>query len=129
MDGSADARREESAMETETVAVTPAKAANKKQRGVYQHKPGEWWICYYDACGRRRREKAGTWKTARDLYIKRKNEALIGKKLPEKLRRATVTFAEIAKDALSYSKAHKRTYGDDVARMERILAWFRDRSV
>jgi site-specific recombinase XerD len=89
---------------------------------------GVWWICYYDGSGRRRREKAGTWTAARDLYIKRKNEALRGKKLPETLRRKTVTFAEIAKDALAYSRAHKRTYGDDVARMERILGWFRDRS-
>jgi len=95
---------------------------------VFQHKPGQWWICYYDASGRRRREKAGTWESARDLYIKRKNEALAGKKLPEKLRRATVTFADIARDALAYSKAHKRTYADDVARMERIAGWFRERS-
>jgi integrase len=120
-------------MDTETLAVTTVKTEEKKQRrgrtrGVYQHKPGQWWICYYDASGRRRREKSGTWEAARDLYIKRKNEALIGKKLPEKLRRATVTFADIARDALAYSKAHKRTYSDDVARMERILGWFRDRS-
>jgi site-specific recombinase XerD len=52
----------------------------------------------------------------------------MGKKLPEKLRRPTITFAEIAKDALAYSRANKRTYGDDVARMERILSWFGDRS-
>jgi site-specific recombinase XerD len=52
----------------------------------------------------------------------------MGKKLPEKLRRATVTSADIARDALACSKAHKRTYADDVARMERILGWFRDRS-
>ncbi len=51
-----------------------------------------------------------------------------GKKLPEKLRRATVTFADISRDALAYSKAHKRTYQDDVQRMERMLGWFRDRS-
>ena len=61
-------------------------------------------------------------------YRKRKTEALQGKKLPEKLRRATVTFAEIARDALAYSKAHKRTYQDDVQRMERMLGWFRERS-
>jgi site-specific recombinase XerD len=99
-----------------------------KVRGVYERKPGEWWIRYTDAQGRYRREKAGTKGAAIDLYRKRKTDALIGKKLPEKLRRATVTFADIARDVLAYSKAHKRTYGDDVARMERILAWFRDRS-
>jgi site-specific recombinase XerD len=99
-----------------------------KLRGVYERKPGEWWIRYVDAQGRYRREKAGTKGAAIDLVRKRKTDALIGKKLPEKLRRATVTFADIARDALAYSKAHKLTYGDDVARMERILNWFRDRS-
>src|SRR5580704_17476558 len=99
-----------------------------KVRGVYERRPGEWWIRYVDALGRYRREKAGTKGSAIDLVRKRKMDALIGKKLPEKLRRATVTFADIARDALAYSKAHKLTYGDDVARMERILSWFRDRS-
>jgi site-specific recombinase XerD len=63
-----------------------------------------------------------------DLYRKRKTEALQGKKLPEKLRRATVTFADISRDALAYSEAHKRTNRDDLQRMERMLGWFRDRS-
>jgi len=101
-----------------------------RQRGVFEKVPGsgEWWIRYVDAQGRYRREKAGTKSAAILLYRKRKTEALEGKKLPEKLRRATVTFAEIAGDALAYSKAHKRTYEDDVARMERMLGWFRDRS-
>ncbi len=97
-----------------------------KVRGVYEREPGVWYIRYVDSQGRYRREKAGTKGAAIDLYRKRKTEALMGKKLPEKLRRATVTFADIAHDALAYSKAHKLTYGDDVARMERILNWFRD---
>jgi site-specific recombinase XerD len=100
--------------------------ARQKQRGVFERKPGEYWICYFDARGRKRREKAGTWAAARDLYIKRKNEALIGKKLPETLRRRAVTFAEIAKDALAYSKQHKRDYRHDKGRMETLLAWFRE---
>lgn len=106
----------------------PRARESAKVRGVYERKPGQWWIRYVDAQGRYRREKAGTKGAAIDLVRKRKTDALIGKKLPEKLRRATVTFADIARDALAYSKAHKRTYGDDVARMERILKWFRDRS-
>src|SRR5215472_426437 len=64
-------------------------------RGVFQKVPGKnspWWICCWDAQGRKRREKAGTKSAAIDLYRKRKNEALQGKKLPEKLRRATVSF-------------------------------------
>jgi site-specific recombinase XerD len=118
-------------METENAANAESNIARRKQRkgrtrGVYQRKPGQWWICYFDASGRRRREKAGTWESARDLYIKRKNEALAGKKLPEKLRCAAVTFAEIATDALAYSKQHKRDYRHDAGRMETLLTWFRE---
>ena len=34
----------------------------------------------------------------------------------------------MAQDALSYSKAHKRSYDDDVIRMDKRLAAFRERS-
>ncbi|HTZ73063.1 MAG TPA: site-specific integrase [Candidatus Aquilonibacter sp.] len=117
-------------MQTDTMVMATGKTQKKQRkrhtRGVYERKPGQWWICYFDASGRRRREKAGTWESARDLYIKRKNEALAGKKLPEKLRRATVTFAAIATDALAYSKQHKRDYRHDAGRMETLLGWFRE---
>jgi site-specific recombinase XerD len=120
-------------MQTDTLTFMDSKDKAKTRRnprGVYEkvRGSGEWWICYWDAQGRKRREKVGTKGNAILLYRKRKTEALQGKKLPEKLRRPTVTFAEIAKDALAYSKAHKRTYQDDVQRMERVLGWFRDRS-
>jgi integrase len=94
---------------------------------VFQKVPGKnspWWIRYVDAQGRFRREKAGTKGTAIDLYRKRKNEALEGKKLPEKLRRAAASFNEIAADALAHSKAHKRSYRDDAYRMKQLLNWF-----
>jgi len=55
---------------------------------------------------------------------KRRTEALQGKKLPESLRRATVTFGDIAKDALAYSKANKLSYRHDAGRMETLLRWF-----
>jgi site-specific recombinase XerD len=118
-------------MQTENVAVAPVKAVIKKRRklrGVFERKPGQWWICYWDAAGRKRREKAGTWASARDLYTKRKNEALRGKKLPETLRRATIPFAEIAREALAYSKAYKAstTHRCDAGRMEVLLRWFRE---
>ena len=120
-------------MQPDTLTLMDAKSETKERRnprGVFEKVPGsgEWWIRYVDASGRYRREKAGSKSTAIDLVRKRKTEALQGKKLPEKLRRATVTFADISRDALAYSKAHKRTYTDDLARMERILGWFRDRS-
>jgi site-specific recombinase XerD len=122
-------------METETLAVTvtPSKVPRKKgrnARGVFEKFPGSdiWWIRYADAQGRFRREKAGTKGMAIDLYRKRKTEALAGKKLPEKLRRATVTFAEIAKDALAFSEVHKAStsYRCDAGRMEVVLGWFRE---
>ena len=86
------------------------------------------WIRYVDAQGRLRREKAGTKGMAIDLYRKRKTEALQGRKLPEKLRRATVTFAAIARNALDYSKFRKAstTYRCDAGRMEILLSWFRE---
>jgi site-specific recombinase XerD len=101
-----------------------------RQRGVYEKFSGSgtWWIRYADAMGRIRREKAGTKSAALTLYRKRKTEALQGKKLPENLRTPTVSFAELAHDALAYSKAHKRTYGDDVLRMPWLLADFRERT-
>jgi site-specific recombinase XerD len=118
-------------MQPENLAVAPVKVVIKKRRnlrGVFERKPGQWWICYWDAAGRKRREKAGTWASARDLYTKRKNEALRGKKLPETLRRATIPFAEIAREALAYSKAYKAstTYRCDAGRMEVLLRWFRE---
>jgi site-specific recombinase XerD len=99
----------------------------KKLRGIYERDPGSkiWWIRYADLTGRIRREKAGTKGTALKLYQKRKMEVLQGKKLPENLRAPLVSFEELAKDALAYSKAHKRSYGDDEIRMEKLLASFR----
>ena len=100
-----------------------------KQRGVFEKNPGTgvWWIRYADAMGRIRREKAGTKSAALALYQKRKTEVLQGKKLPESLRSPMVSFAELAHDALAYSKTHKRSYESDVVRMPRLLAAFRER--
>jgi site-specific recombinase XerD len=101
-----------------------------KMRGIFEREPGSgiWWICYFDHIGRRHREKAGTKSAAILLYRKRKQHALEGRKLPEKLRSPSVSFAQLAKDALAYSKIHKRSYKDDAIRMQSILCWFRDRA-
>ena len=48
--------------------------------------------------------------------------------MPESLRTPTVGFAELAHDALVYSKTHKRTYEDDINRMPWLLGAFRERS-
>lgn len=117
-------------METETLTLTPAKAegrkrrarAGKPDRGIFEKVAGSgvWWIRYVDAQGRYRREKAGTWNNADKLLIKRRNEALEGKKLPETLRRRMVTFAEIADNAICYVKKEYARPADDVARL-RVL--------
>jgi site-specific recombinase XerD len=120
-------------MRTDAGVVKFRKVARKRSRnarGIFERVPGSdiWWIRFVDAQGRFRREKAGTKGMAIDLYRKRKVEALEGKKLPERLRRATVTFATIAKDALAYSKIHKAgtSYRCDAGRMEVVLGWFRE---
>jgi hypothetical protein len=61
----------------------------KNPRGVFERKKGSgvWWIRYRDTDGRLRREKSGTKAVAIKLYIKRKQEALEGRKLPENLRK------------------------------------------
>jgi site-specific recombinase XerD len=105
------------------------KIASKKVRGVFEKAPGSkiWWICYFDGDGRKRREKVGRKSDAIDLYRKRKMEALQGKKLPEKLRAPKVSFAELAKDALEYSEAHKLSYADDKVRMAKLKDWIGQR--
>ncbi len=99
-----------------------------KQRGIYEkvRDSDEWWIRYADATSRIRREKAGSKSAAVALYHKRKTQVLEGRKLPEKTRRA-ITFDEIAQDALTYSRQHKRSFHEDELRMARLLKWFKDR--
>lgn len=98
-------------------------AKEKKQRGVYE-KPrgsGRWWIRYADATGRIRRERAPSKGAAITLYQKRKTEVLQGRKLPETLHKPLASFKAIAEDALTYSRAHKRSYKDDEYRMGILL--------
>ncbi len=100
-----------------------------KQRGVYEKHPGsgDFWIRFADGTGRIRREKAGTKSAALALYRKRKTEVLEGKKFPENLRRKNVSFAEIAQDALEYSRTTKvrEAYRIDRWHMATLLSWFR----
>jgi site-specific recombinase XerD len=124
-----DRRRRRNAMEIETLAIAPQRTerrARTRQRGVFEKIPGSgtWWIRYVDSQGRFRREKAGTKGNAKDLYTKRKNEALAGRKLPEKLRRRAVSFGEIADDAIAYVKGRYSRPADDVARLELLKEHF-----
>jgi integrase len=97
-----------------------------KQRGIFEKQPGSgiWWICYFDQFGKKRREKAGTKSVAVKLYGKRKQQVLEGKKLPEIFRKPSVDFAQLADDALAYSKRNKRSYKTDLPRVARLKGWF-----
>lgn len=80
----------------------------KGLKGIFERPQGSgcWWIRYVDAVGVERREKAGTKSIATQLYRKRKQQALEGKKLPEKLRSKTVTFNELMDDAIEHCEDH-----------------------
>jgi hypothetical protein len=83
--------------------------SRRKIRGIFEKIVGsdDWWIQYFDASGRRRREKAGRRSDTITLLSKRKTEKLQRKKLPENLRTKLVTFGELADDAIEHSKAEK----------------------
>src|SRR5438552_3122259 len=98
----------------------------KSDRGVYEHPKGSgiWWVHYYDAESRRHREKVGRKSDARQFYMKRKAEALAGKKLPERLRQKPVLFNELGDDAIEYAKAHKISWRHDKLRLKKICEAF-----
>jgi len=101
--------------------------ANKK--GLFEKVPGSnvWWIRYADGDGRIRREKAGSKSKGSDLYRKRKNEVLTGKKLPEKLRVRVVRFLELAEDGEKYCKANNQGQQFDLYRIGRSKSEFSNR--
>ncbi|HEV2416205.1 MAG TPA: hypothetical protein VGX94_00215 [Terriglobia bacterium] len=78
----------------------------KLPRGVFEPKPGEYWIRFADSTGKIRREKIGPLVgPVGDAYHKRRSEAKEGKIFPESMRgRTPVLFQEIARDFLVYSK-------------------------
>jgi integrase len=100
-----------------------------KVRGIFEKVKGSgvWWIRYVDAARKYHREKAGTRGNAEKLLTIRKNDALVGKKMPETLRRPSVPFGKFADAALEYSKKNKRSYRDDEWRMAELKAWFGSR--
>jgi hypothetical protein len=69
----------------------------------------------------------GIESTAIALYRKRKTEVLEGRKLPENLRARAVSFADLAHDALEYSKAQKLSYDHDSYRMAKLTEMFGNR--
>ena len=94
-------------------------------RGVFEKKPGEWWIRYTSADGVYHREKAGTKARAIKLRDLRKGEALQGK-LPE-LRKRAIPFSELVDAAISYVEKRYARPADDVARLKVVKEWFAGR--
>jgi integrase len=85
----------------------------RKSRGVFERPAGSgiWWINYY-VKGKQHREKVGRKSDAIALYQKRKADSRRGLKLPELQPQKVTTFGELATDAVSYAKAHLRTWAD-----------------
>lgn len=102
------------------------KSAAKKLRGVFERIPGSgvWWVQYYDAGGRRRREKAGTRGMALDLLTKRRGEKLRGEKLPESLRDRAVSVKELIDTAVAYGQQHHRSPDSDHRRSKLLIEMF-----
>src|SRR5579872_1648524 len=117
-------------MDTVVDTVAEPKKRRRKVKGVFQMKPGCWYVRYSDCEGNYHREPVGEGKTKQDainLYQARKVEAKQGT-LPEHLqRRKKILFREIAADALVYSATHKpRSHRSDKTRMSHLVGWFGD---
>lgn len=100
-------------------------AKRKKQAygtGVFEKYPNIWYARWVDLDGRRHVERAGPKQAAINLYRRRKDEMLQGKKFPENLRRG-VKFSDIAQDALNYVRDEGRAAG----KLAFVATWFPNR--
>lgn len=95
----------------------------KNPRGVFE-KPvgsGVWWIRYCDGDGRLHREKVGRRSWAIKAYADRKADIRHARFQPEIIRKRTITFTEIAKDAFASVGEVKGTP------LSIVKDWFLDR--
>src|SRR5690349_3324686 len=103
--------------------------ANPKHRGTFEHPPGSgiWHVCYYDADGKRHREKVGGYKAAVAVYQLRKTEIRLGKYFPPR-QQARMKFSELVTEALAHKRNHvsARSYAGDELRAERLLEGWRE---
>lgn len=60
-----------------------------------------WWIRCFDQFGKKQRERAGSKSVAIKLYGKRKTASPGGKKLPEFFRKPSISFSQLADNALA----------------------------
>jgi len=75
------------------------KSRARRMRGVFERPAGSgiWWVSYFDAHGRRHREKVGPKGLAKKVYAKRKTEITEARFFPEKLRRRPEALAAAIK--------------------------------
>ena len=103
--------------------------ANPKQRGIFEHPAasGIWHICYYDADGKRHREKVGPKNAAIGAYQLRKTEIRLGKYFPPR-QQARVRFDELVTEALAQKRTRlaPRSYLADSLRSAKLLEGWRE---
>lgn len=102
-------------------SATPSVAA----KGIFERPPrsGIWWIYYRDAEGIRHREKIGPRDSALAAVIERRSQISEGKFVSPLLRRRTLTFRDLARDAMEHRKLRlrPRSYETDLSRLKALL--------
>jgi integrase len=92
--------------------------------GIFERPPnsGIWWISYYDADGKRHREKAGRRPAAIDAVSRRRREIKDGRYIPPH-KGARLTFAELAHAAMAQKKIRlaPSSYEMDTMRLKKLL--------
>jgi hypothetical protein len=70
--------------------------AERRVRGLFERPKGSgvWWVCYFDANGRRHRERVGPKALAKKVYQKRKTEIAERRFFPEQFRRRPELLAD-----------------------------------
>lgn len=93
-------------------------------RGVFERPPGSgtWWINYYDAQGKRHRERVGRYNVAIEAYLQRRQEVREGKFTPP--RSQTLTFRKLVDLALAEQKTRlaSRSYHSNRWISEKLVA-------
>jgi site-specific recombinase XerD len=102
---------------------------NPKHRGIFEQPRGSgvWHICYYDASGKRHREKVGPKRAAMGVYQLRKTEIRLGKYYPP-LQQTRIRFDELVAETLASKRPRvaPRTYLGDRLRCDRLLEGWRE---
>lgn len=92
--------------------------------GIFERPPrsGIWWISYYDADGKRHRERAGRRVSAIDQVTRRRREVREGRFVPPS-KGTRLTFRELAKEAMADKKLRLApgSYENDFLRLRKLL--------